>query len=89
MIYSAYQTNDFPERLKLVFKGMHLLEDNYIGASGSRGYGKISFGDIELKQKTKNDYISGDDWGTVNGTDGIGTTQGLLKWLNGLNDNAG
>ncbi|CAD6491751.1 MAG: CRISPR type III-associated RAMP protein Csm3 [Candidatus Argoarchaeum ethanivorans] len=89
MIYSAYQTNDFPERLKLVFKGMHLLEDSYIGASGSRGYGKVRFKDIELKQKTKSDYISGDDWATVNGTDGIGTAQGLLKWLNGLNNNAG
>jgi CRISPR-associated protein Csm3 len=89
MIYSVYQTNDFPERLKLVFEGMHLLEDNYIGASGSRGYGKMRFKDIELKQKTKNDYISGDDWETVNGTDRIGTTQGLLKWLNGLNNNAG
>lgn len=89
MIYSVYQTNDFPERLKLVFEGMHLLEDNYIGASGSRGYGKIRFKDIELKQKTKEDYINGADWETVNGTDGIGTTHGLLKWLNGLNNNAG
>lgn len=89
MIYSAYQTNDFPERLKLVFKGMHLLEDNYIGASGSRGYGKVRFKDIELKQKTKNDYISGNDWATVDATDGIGSVQGLLKWLSGLNNNVG
>jgi CRISPR-associated protein Csm3 len=86
MIYSVYQTNDFPERLKLVFEGMHLLEDNYIGASGSRGYGKMRFKDIELKQKTKEDYMNGDDWAAVDDTGELKTTQAILKWLN---NNAG
>jgi len=89
MIYSVYQTDYFPERLKLVFEGMNLLEDNYIGASGSRGYGKIRFKDIELKQKIKEDYINGGDWTTVDGTDGLKTTQEILKWLNELDNNAG
>ncbi|MCK5109591.1 MAG: type III-A CRISPR-associated RAMP protein Csm3 [Methanosarcinales archaeon] len=86
MIYSVYQTNDFPERLKLVFEGMHLLEDNYIGASGSRGYGKMRFKDIELKQKTKEDYMNGDGWAAVDDTGELKTTQAILKWLN---NNAG
>lgn len=82
MIYSVYQTNDFPERLKLVFEGMHLLEDNYIGASGSRGYGKMRFEDIELKQKTKEDYVNGNGWADVDDTGELKTTQAILKWLN-------
>ncbi len=81
MIYSVYQTNDFTERLKLVFEGMHLLEDNYIGASGSRGYGKMRFEDIELKQKTKEDYTNGNDWAAVDATGELKTTQAILKWL--------
>ncbi|RZN39249.1 MAG: type III-A CRISPR-associated RAMP protein Csm3 [Methanosarcinales archaeon] len=86
MIYSVYQTNDFPERLKLVFEGMHLLEDNYLGASGSRGYGKMRFKDIELKQKTKEYYMNGNDWAAVSDTGELKTTQAILKWLN---NNAG
>lgn len=86
MIHSVYQTNDFPERLKLVFEGMHLLEDNYIGASGSRGYGKMRFKDIELKQKTKEDYMDGNGWAAVDDTGELKTTQAILKWLN---NNAG
>jgi len=86
MIHSVYQTNDFPERLKLVFEGMHLLEDNYIGASGSRGYGKMRFKDIELKQKTKEDYMNGNGWAAVDDTGELKTTQAILKWLN---NNAG
>lgn len=34
------QDNDFEE---LVKKGFKLLENNYIGGSGSRGYGKVEF----------------------------------------------
>ncbi len=82
MIYSVYQGKDFPDRLKLVFNGMHLLEDNYIGASGSRGYGKIQFKDIQLKQKTKNDYIRGIDWKDIDNTGELTTTVKILEWLN-------
>ena len=35
-----YQDNDFEE---LVKKGFKLLENNYLGGSGSRGYGKVEF----------------------------------------------
>ncbi|HPT89479.1 MAG TPA: type III-A CRISPR-associated RAMP protein Csm3, partial [Bacilli bacterium] len=34
------QDNDFEE---LVKKGFKLLENNYLGGSGSRGYGKVEF----------------------------------------------
>ena len=58
MIYSVYNNKDY-ENLKLVFEGMNQLEDNYLGGSGSRGYGKIEFKDIKFKIKTKEDYIKG------------------------------
>ncbi len=37
------------ERLRAVILAMRLLEDDYLGASGTRGYGKIKFKDIKIK----------------------------------------
>jgi len=37
------------ERLRAVFLAMRLLEDDYLGASGTRGYGKVKFQDITVK----------------------------------------
>jgi Uncharacterized protein predicted to be involved in DNA repair (RAMP superfamily) len=35
--------------LRAVFLAMRLLEDDYLGASGTRGYGKIKFQNITVK----------------------------------------
>jgi len=32
------------------------LEDDYLGGSGSRGYGRIEFRDVEISLKTIEDY---------------------------------
>lgn len=37
------------EDFKLIMQGLHLLELDYLGGSGSRGYGKVKFEDIEVK----------------------------------------
>ncbi|MFA0752417.1 MAG: hypothetical protein IMHGJWDQ_000168 [Candidatus Fervidibacter sp.] len=37
------------ERLRAVLLAMRLLEDDYLGASGTRGYGKIKFQNITVK----------------------------------------
>lgn len=39
-----------------VIKAMRLLQDDFIGGSGSRGYGKIEFENVGLTQKTINIY---------------------------------
>lgn len=46
--------DDKEELLTLFKKGIRLLENDYLGGSGSRGYGQIKFGDarcIELSEK--------------------------------------
>jgi CRISPR-associated protein Csm3 len=68
-------------RLKMLFEGMCLLEDDYIGASGTRGYGKIKFKDLEFKKKTKKDYQEGGDWGDVEGAKDLKTPGKILNWL--------
>jgi len=42
MIFSLYETGDC-ELLKKLFEAMRLLEDDYLGGSGSRGSGKVRF----------------------------------------------
>ncbi len=44
--------------LEEVFKGMQLLQDDYLGGSGSRGYGKIKFHIKDLAEKTEDTYKS-------------------------------
>jgi CRISPR-associated protein Csm3 len=61
MIYSVYQKEDL-DLLKRLFDGMSFLEDNYLGGSGSRGYGKIRFKEIQVMVKTTGDYRAGNDW---------------------------
>lgn len=80
MIYSIYQKEDL-DRLKLLFEGMCLLEDNYLGGSGSRGYGKIKFESLEFKQKTKIDYQEGNEWQDVKGAEDLRTPGEILSWL--------
>lgn len=58
MVYSIYNDKDL-SNLRTVFEAMSLLEDNYLGGSGSRGYGKVEYKDIQVLVKTKEDYING------------------------------
>lgn len=61
-IKEEMKLEEFPEklrrRIKLIYKGFSLLEDDYLGGSGTRGYGKVEFKpfDIELR---KSDYYEG------------------------------
>jgi CRISPR-associated protein Csm3 len=47
MAYNVYEPEDL-DYLKIVFEGMRLLEDDYLGGYGSRGYGKIKFSEIKV-----------------------------------------
>ena len=43
--------DDIEENLMSLFKrGLHLLENDYLGGSGSRGYGQIKFGEMQLTE---------------------------------------
>ncbi|MGI6226102.1 MAG: type III-A CRISPR-associated RAMP protein Csm3 [Peptococcales bacterium] len=55
MVYNIMEKDDI-DRLIEVFKAMALLEDDYLGRSGSRGYGRIKFIDFTMGVKSINDY---------------------------------
>ena len=51
--------NDDEEQLISMFKsGMALLENDYLGGNGSRGYGQIKFGNLSIVELTDNN-----NWG--------------------------
>uniref|UniRef100_A0A832I7D0 CRISPR system Cms endoribonuclease Csm3 n=1 Tax=Pseudothermotoga hypogea TaxID=57487 RepID=A0A832I7D0_9THEM len=49
-------SNDGDTYLKELFVAMKLLEDDYLGGSGSRGYGKIKFENITVKKREASYY---------------------------------
>lgn len=54
-VYNIFDEQDV-ENLKIVIKAMRLLQDDYLGGSGSRGYGQIEFQNIKSYIKTIENY---------------------------------
>ena len=55
LVFGIYSTADL-DLLKSVFEAMQLVEDDYLGGSGSRGSGKIKFTEIEISARSSADY---------------------------------
>lgn len=56
LIYNVYDDGKKDEHLAEIKKAMRLLEDDYLGGSGSRGYGKIKFIEIKEGERTIEQY---------------------------------
>lgn len=54
IIFSVYEDDD--ENISYLLDAMRLLEDNYLGGSGSRGFGQIKFENIKLTKRTTDYY---------------------------------
>ena len=57
--YNIFEEEDKPV-FKSVLQALELLEQDYLGGQGTRGYGQIEFTDLKLFWNTKQDYESGD-----------------------------
>jgi CRISPR-associated protein Csm3 len=57
LVYSIYEEGDLA-RFANVVEGMQLLEDDYLGGSGSRGSGKVAFIDIEVSVRARGSYTT-------------------------------
>jgi CRISPR-associated protein Csm3 len=49
LIYDVINPNEVVEDIQTIKDGLKLLELDYLGGSGSRGYGKIKFEDLQAK----------------------------------------
>ena len=55
-IYNVFDDGKKDEHLKEIIKAMKILEDDYLGGQGSRGYGQIKFSDVTIEMKDIADY---------------------------------
>lgn len=55
LVFGIYERADFG-RLKTVVDALQLVEDDYLGGSGSRGSGKIRFEHLKLYARAHGDY---------------------------------
>jgi CRISPR-associated protein Csm3 len=60
MVYNLLALPDDADRFNDVIKTMRLLEDDYLGGNGSRGYGRIKFTDLNITLRTIEHYEKGD-----------------------------
>ena len=58
MILTLYDGDKEDEYIKMIFEGLRLLQDDYLGGNGSRGYGKVKVHIKSIKRKTAEDYIN-------------------------------
>ena len=57
MVINIWDDDNEEEMLKLLGKGIRLLENDYLGGNGSRGYGQIKFGNM-----TFTELCAANDW---------------------------
>lgn len=55
LVFSIYDADDV-DRLRYVVDGLQLIEDDYLGGYGSRGSGKIRFGDLKVTARSSRRY---------------------------------
>ncbi|HPC30070.1 MAG TPA: type III-A CRISPR-associated RAMP protein Csm3, partial [bacterium] len=58
ILFNIFEEND-KDLLMKIFEAMELLEHDYLGGMGSRGYGQIKFKDIDIFWNSKRSYTQG------------------------------
>lgn len=61
IVLDDYDDGKTDSLLAHIRTAMHLLQDDYIGGNGSRGYGRIEFKDVQFTQKTIANYNNLDE----------------------------
>lgn len=56
LVYNVFDDGQEADHLAALRKAMRLLEDDYLGGQGSRGYGRIAFESVVLERKELSDY---------------------------------
>ena len=83
LVYSVYEAADVA-RFENVVEGMQLLEDDYLGGSGSRGSGKVAFRDIQVYTRARGDYSN--DRHFLEEGEGFKSLRALTAQMNDLLD---
>ncbi|MHB2153074.1 type III-A CRISPR-associated RAMP protein Csm3 [Calditrichota bacterium GD2] len=57
MVVNVYEDDDQTELLNTVFDALKLVQDDYLGGNGTRGYGKVRFTVRQLTYKDRAAYL--------------------------------
>ena len=81
LVYGIYEAGDYG-RLKIVLDALQLVEDDYLGGSGSRGSGKVRFTDIDIYARARGDYATKVPFKTFASVQALaGSFDELHQWL--------
>jgi len=78
MVYNIFEPED-KKTLKALFDAMCLLEDDYLGGQGSRGYGRVVFKDILMEWRPSEYYLTGDESKRSQGINGSLATPSQIR----------
>jgi len=59
IIYNIFDEEEKVSHLNALMQAMRILEDDYLGGSGSRGYGQIGFKGMKYEYKSIDEYKNG------------------------------
>jgi len=69
IIYNVFNEEEKVEHLNALMQSMRILQDDYLGGSGSRGYGQIGFTSMKYEYCSVDDYKKGNDRRKLETTD--------------------
>jgi len=58
-VLNIFEGDNLEESLNLIKEGMRLLENDYLGSSGSRGYGQMEFKNVRIQRRAASYYKEG------------------------------
>lgn len=64
MVYDVFDDKKEDEHLGRILEAMRILQGDYLGGQGSRGYGKIEFKEVEFRKKSIADFADPNAKGT-------------------------
>ncbi|WP_457741271.1 type III-A CRISPR-associated RAMP protein Csm3 [Thermococcus sp.] len=84
IIYNVERLDHWEDDVRNLLTAMALLEDSYLGGSGSRGYGKVEFEFDHIELRTPEYYRTGDDEEKITVEVGEKPVSEVLKEFDGL-----
>lgn len=61
IIYNIQNKDQLEDDLQNITNCIEFLQDDYLGGQGSRGYGKVTFDDLNFEVKALKYYLNGDE----------------------------
>ncbi|MEL6634147.1 MAG: type III-A CRISPR-associated RAMP protein Csm3 [Bacteroidota bacterium] len=59
MIYNVFEDGQEKAHMDAIKEAMNMLQDDYLGGHGTRGYGQIAFQEVAFHRRTKANYEQG------------------------------